>query len=834
MSDCTRPHAPLPSPDGDAWAALDAALSAALDLEGDAREAYLAALDSTTRDALAPLLQSALADDPLLDHAGRALSPLLHEACAELARLPEAGSRVGPYRLEALVGEGGMGRVYRARRADGTFEKTVAVKVVRAALALAGADVADRLRRERALLATLDHPGIARLLDGGETDDGVPYLITEFVEGAPLTDWAERRNLDVPARLRLVVQVARAVDHAHRRFVVHRDLKPSNVLVTESDGAARPVVLDFGIAKLLDVAEEAEAFPLTRTGMHLLTPAYAAPELFGSAPVTTAVDVYGLGALLYELLTRYRPHSDAPLPAGLAPATEPTRPSQRVLTGGPEAQPLLAARSRVLRGDLDVICLKALHPDPTRRYASAAALADDIERYLSGRPVHARPDSLGYVVARLARRHQALAAAVGIALLSLLASLSVTLFALGSERAARAEAEAAASRAGEAADLLAGVFDAADPRRAAGRDVTAREALDRGLQKLAAVESGELRGYLAGVLGRTYYVIGDRVRGDSLLEAAIADLGAPGVPPALLHQALLSLAQEKTFEPDRAVVLLERARSLVETQLSSDPVLLGHTLAYLAIAYSADGRTAEGIAAGQQAVETFRRAGLEEALIHALRETGSARARLHRGGIGELREAVALARARYGPDAFTTGALEERLAWVLLMNEAYADALPLYERALARNRSTFGRHHLTVSLAQENLGHLYVGAGRYGEAIPLLKAVLETRALLPDAPASVGVLRDLATAQNRTGQHAAAEASAHAGLASQRHDAKAAPDTERTLRRQLGLALYGQGRYAEALPVLEETVAGYVPPDFAPTLDAAEHARALAALRRLR
>jgi eukaryotic-like serine/threonine-protein kinase len=220
--------------------------------------------------------------------------------------LPE-GTRVGPYRVEGEVGRGGMGSVYRARRADGAFEQTVAVKVVRRGLDTA--DVLRRFRQERALLAGLDHPHVARLLDGGSTADGRPYLAMEYVAGEPITAYADRQGLGVEARLRLFLQVCDAVAYAHRRLVVHRDLKPSNVLVTEEGGAAVKL-LDFGIAKLL--GDETEDAPLTRTGHALLTPEYAAPEQITGAPVTTSADVYALGVVLYELLAGARPARPTP------------------------------------------------------------------------------------------------------------------------------------------------------------------------------------------------------------------------------------------------------------------------------------------------------------------------------------------------------------------------------------------------------------------------------------------------------------------------------------------------------------------------------------------
>ena len=412
------------------WAAFDAALERALDLEDGARQAFLEGLDPD----LSRALRDALAEDTMLDRRGDLIGSLGDpEATPDAAAFQ--GTRVGSWQVEGLIGEGGMGRVYRARRADGAYQQTAALKVVRQSLALAGADVSGRLRRERALLAGLEHPGIARLLDGGETPDGVPYLVTEFVDGQPITTYAQANDLGVAERVRLVAQTARAVDHAHRRFVVHRDLKPSNVLVAERDGATQPVVLDFGIAKLLDDAEDdgSGAFPLTRTGMRLLTPAYAAPELYEpTGSITAAADVYGLGALLYEMLTGQRPHGDG---ASGPPTTDPARPSKRVedATGEASTQPT-GATSRALRGDLDTICLRALHPEPDRRYASAADLADDLEATLDGRPIAARRDSAGYVAGRFVRRNRALVGTAAVALAALIGGLGFSLMSLANER----------------------------------------------------------------------------------------------------------------------------------------------------------------------------------------------------------------------------------------------------------------------------------------------------------------------------------------------------------------------------------------------------------------
>ena len=706
------------------WAAVDAALDRALDLDEAARDAYLAELPDATRTAVAPLLARALrTDDPLLD--GR--EPV-HALLAE-GEAPDAfaGTHVGPYRLDALVGEGGMGRVYRARRADGAFDQTVAVKVVRQTLALAGADVAARLRRERALLAALDHPGIARLLDGGETEDGVPYLVTEFIDGAPITEWAEARALGAEARVRLAADVARAVDHAHRRFVVHRDLKPGNVLVTERDGAPRPVVLDFGIAKLLDAADADDTLPHTRTGQHLLTPAYAAPELFEGGEVTTAADVYGLGALLYELLTGRKPHHGAPSPR--PPGAEPARPS-RVLADAADAP----VPARAVEGDLDTICLKALASDPARRYASAAAFADDLVRHLDGRPVEARPDSIGYVAGRFARRHRAATLAALVAVAALVGGLSVALAALGAEREARAQADAsadqaraAAARADEAARLLAGLFQAADPSDGDGEVVTARQALDAGVRRVAALDSDTLRGTLNGVLGRTYIFIGEVTTADSLLAEALAsDRRTRALSPRDRARVRLDYASTRDAldDPMQALVYSQMAYEDLRGT-PEDPLVLaslrGQSRALLTFE-----QTGPALVAADRAVALARRLGAPVELARALTQRGQVLVATERpqDALEPLEDALELAETfeRRDRKYLSHALIATGDALSALGRDAEAEAA--YRRSQRFLARVFGPETLGVGYVLASSGRTLLRRGAWGRAAAALDSAL--------------------------------------------------------------------------------------------------------------
>ncbi|MEM7414750.1 MAG: serine/threonine-protein kinase [Gemmatimonadota bacterium] len=495
--------------DSDRWERLERLFHEASALPLEEVAAFLERAcegDDTLRAHVTRLLEADTAPNALVDGDVVELAdPLLERE----ARAPEpeltAGSRVGRFEVLDLLGRGGMGTVYRAARADGAYEQEVALKVVRSGRIEEGAR--RRFVRERDILARLVHPSIATLLDGGVDDAGRPFLAMELVDGLPITEYAETRGLDVRARVALAVQVAEGVDHAHRNLVVHRDLKPSNILVTR-DGSVK--LLDFGIARLL--AEDADGDAHTRTGHLLLTPAYAAPEQIRGAAVTTAVDVFAIGAVLYELLAGRRPHGDV---GGSWSEV------QRVLDTEPPPPSRVDGLDRALRrafeGDLDTIVLKAMQKDPERRYGSARALAEDLERYLRGLAVEARPDSWGYRFSKLVRRNVAASAAT-IALLGALAlGVGGTAW---QARAAQLEAE----RKDAVADFMTSVFRGADPEATPGEPVTALELLESALVRVDALEAGaEVRVDLLVTLGDLFGTLGHYERAEPVLRQAVLE-----------------------------------------------------------------------------------------------------------------------------------------------------------------------------------------------------------------------------------------------------------------------------------------------------------------------
>ena len=408
------------------------------------------------------------------------------------------GTRIGSYLVLEEIGHGGMGTVYRAVRADDQYSKQVAVKVVRGGL---GDKLAiQRFKAERQILANLDHANIARLLDGGTTEDGRPYVVMEFIEGLPIDEYCNRRKLSLRERLKLFGTVCSAVAFAHQRLVIHRDIKPGNILVTEE---GEPKLLDFGIAKILDEGRSGDGGEATITMVRLMTPEYASPEQVRGAAVTTSTDVYSLGVVLYGLLTGRRPYATG--------NRTPHEMAQAVLDEEPERPSAVASRAerRRLRGDLDNIVMKALRKEPERRYASVEQFSDDIRKHLDGLPVSARPDTLLYRSSKFARRHRIAVIAASLGVLALLGGMAETLREAYIARAERQLAEQRFSDVRKLANsLLFEVYDAIEnlPGSTPARKILVDRALEY-LDKLATEAKGDLS--LQRELATAYEKVGD-------------------------------------------------------------------------------------------------------------------------------------------------------------------------------------------------------------------------------------------------------------------------------------------------------------------------------------
>ncbi len=443
------------------------------------------------------------------------------------------GRRLGSWTLGRLLGRGGMGAVYMAQRNTDDFEQRGALKLLPMGAA-ANPEARRRFSEERRILARLEHPNIARLLDGGVAEDGTPYFVMEYVEGAPITDYCDERSLPVEDRLHLFLDVCEAVAFAHRSLVIHRDLKPSNIFITK-DRTAK--LLDFGIAKLVQDKPEANA-PATR----IMTPAYASPEQLLGETITTASDVYSLGVVLYELLTGLAPYDlkdrsaasvlkavleeNVSTPSARLQGSVTDRPSeQRSQRIAQARQESVRGLKRRLRGDLDKILLMSLRKDPSRRYVSVAYFADDVRRFLSGFPIRARGESLAYTTSRFLRRNKvaAIGASMGLLMLIALVVASFRFAVVTSQQAAEVARER--DRAQEISAFLADLFELTNPASNEGESITARQLLDRGaLRVRTQVSDPHTRASMMSVLGEVYYELGLDASSLDLLSEAIETL----------------------------------------------------------------------------------------------------------------------------------------------------------------------------------------------------------------------------------------------------------------------------------------------------------------------
>jgi serine/threonine protein kinase/Flp pilus assembly protein TadD len=476
-------------------------------------------------------------------------TPALEDALKlfQADRVPlTAGRRIGKYEVIREIGRGGMGAVYLATRADDSYKKRVAIKLIKR-----GMDTEDILRRfrvERQILASLDHPNIARLLDGGTTEDGLPYFVMEYVEGSPMLDYCDQQRLSTVERLKLFRKLCAAVQHAHQNLIVHRDLKPSNLLVT-SDG--EPKLLDFGIAKFLNPEMSPQTIAPTMTAMRLMTRDYASPEQVRGQPITTASDVYSLGVLLYRLLTGHHPYQfKTPLPREVERIiceTEPQRPSEAVarveeMTAMDGATirltPAAVSRARdaepeklrrTLSGDLDNIVLMAMRKEPARRYSSVEQFSEDLRRYLEGLPVMARKDTFAYRASKFVARNRVRVVAAGIVLLAIFAALTVSVWQARVAARQRDQAQLEKGRAEEIKRFLVQTLNYSNPLLPSsginGKETTLSEALDEAARRLESGEFSqqpEIKAELHEVIAHSYNGLGKYQQAEKHIQAYIA------------------------------------------------------------------------------------------------------------------------------------------------------------------------------------------------------------------------------------------------------------------------------------------------------------------------
>jgi eukaryotic-like serine/threonine-protein kinase len=747
------------------WQQIQSLFEQVIDSGTGERAAHLARAcgdDLDLRASVESLLEAdGEREDPLLHVIGHAAESLLEDHRDRLI-----GTRIGPYRIVSILGHGGMSTVYRGERDDAQYQQTVAIKVLQQATL--HPRLRNRLHSERHILATLDHPSIARLIDSGDLEDGTPYLVMEHVDGESIDAYCDSRTLFIRERLELFVQVCAAVQYAHRNLVVHRDIKPSNIFVTKE---GTPKLLDFGIAKLLAPESLSHTLPVTRLQERILTPENAAPEQVLGRPITTATDIYALGVLLYQLVTGRSPYrllsySQLQLERAIC-MDDPLRPSQMViskLSGERDAD-----RSRIsdrrglspqrlrarLSGDLDAIISMAMRKEPDRRYPSVEALADDLNRHLLGQPVRARQGDWRYHSSKFLRRNLLPVSGVAVAFVGLALIAGVTLFQNRRIELARQATAQERDRAQQVSAFLVDVFSEADPFTAQGKDPTAKELLDKGAAKISENPTlqPEVRAQLLESIGLAYRHQGANDRAIPLFEQVVK-----------IRQA------ERPLDNTRiAVAMANLARALSDAgQLNAAEGYLGN-----AVILSGGGSSTQSIETADILVQ-FGNFALNA-------KSDSARAAQLFG------QALGIYRAKLGEQNLQAAAALNGLAAAAVWSDDYASAERYQREALAIFQAALSRNHPDNAVALATLGYILTQRGNYTEAEQDLNEALqiESNVFGVDNQRIAAIQADLGILYDREGDSARA-------IAATQHALKIARD-------RLPSAHHMSGYYLDAL-----------------------------------
>jgi eukaryotic-like serine/threonine-protein kinase len=727
----------------------------------------------------------------------------------------EVGSRFGSYQLERQVGMGGMGEVWLARRIDGRFEGTVALKVLHAHVAQSAAR--ERFVREGRILGQLSHPHIARLLDAGATSLGVLYFVLEYIEGKPIDQWCDDQNLDVPTRLSLFLQVCEAVSHAHAHLVIHRDLKPPNILVS-AQGEIK--LLDFGIAKLVKSEKPAEETDLTRLSGRALTPDFAAPEQILGQPVTTATDVYALGILLYLLLSGRRPYQRQHMTGRElehAAQTAEAAPLGRATSAGEDANAIAARRGstlkklkRALTGDLNTIVAKALQAEPERRYATVEQLSADVGRYLAGHPVLAVPDTWAYRTRKFVTRHL-VGVSVGAAAVLLLAGFTVAMYAQMQRTARERE------RAEQVSSFMVDVFDLSDPYKGRGNEVTARQLLDASRRQVESrfAAQPETRAALLGAMGRVYNRLGLGADAQALLERALAGLieihGAsdPEIA-AVLNELGNALVSEGKFEP--AEVRLQDALKMRRALLGAESPEVAETLRDLGNAVQARGDNKLAERYFRDSLTLYSRLGLE-ATPSATQGMNDLATLLNFVGRYDdaarlLKTALEIDRHALGEDDARVIMETHNLAYALQAQGEFATAEPLFSKSMEQMRRVFGPEHPYTIDALSNYGRFLRHKGDLSAAEEALREVLLlNRRVRGPEHLMVGTSEiNLAIVLHDQGRLDKAEEQFRAGLATFASSLPPDHPMQAGALSGMGRVLIDRGRASEAIPLLRRAM----------------------------
>ncbi len=770
------------------WDRLERLFYQALDLQPADRPAFLDEAcgdDSSLRKEIESLLESSSKTFGFLQ------KPI--EQAAQGVAAKDVGQRIGPYQLMGLLGEGGMGEVYLAVRADQLYQQEVAIKVMRPGLKQAQAMLV-RFSAERQILASLNHPNVARLLDAGITDHDAPYLVMEYVKGIPIDEYCHSQKLDTNERLRLFRTVCGAVEYAHKNLVVHRDIKPANILVTPE---GTPKLLDFGIAKLLN--PEVDEQSVTQTRERMMTPEYASPEQIRGEQITTATDVYALGVLLYELLTGQRPFRlDSKSPFEVFQIICEQEPEPPSIATQAAVAPLEPEVRRQLSGDLDNIVLMAMRKEPARRYASVSALSADVQAYLSGYPVRARTATWTYRSSKFIRRHKAAVVATALFAVALIGfSIAMGLLARQANRERRtAERET---------QFLNSIFQAATPDRARGKQVTARDLLDQGAKRIDSELAGQpaLQATMLDNIGRAYTALGMYDQAEPLLHHAYdirrRTSGEDSLETASTLDAwATTLRLENQYE--RAEPLFRQSLAIREKKLGGDDLVVADSLADLGECLYWEDHIPEAELILRRALAIYRRSDPNAGdsprvyLAWVLERKGS-----YPEAAQLLREAVDIDKRTKGPDSPDYLNSLHNFAGSLI-DAGDLDGAEAADRKVLEGRTRVsGENHPDLYYPLNNLGYILLEKGEWAEAVPFLERAYAIQRKLPHSEASMAAsLNNLGRAMQEKGDYMEAEKDFNQALALTEKANGRAGWRAAAIIANLGLLQFDKGDYAAA------------------------------------
>jgi serine/threonine protein kinase/tetratricopeptide (TPR) repeat protein len=828
------------------WHRIQGLFHEVADLPEPDRRAFLKTACSDDEALLADLLAMLEEDARGASLLDRGVGDLAHGMIGKAAGTSLPLNDFGPYRITSVLGEGGMGVVYRAERTD--LGSVAAIKILRDAWLSPARR--DRFAREQRTLAQLNHPSIARLLDADTLPDGTPWFVMEYVEGVPLTEYCRTHGTSIVERLRLFRTVCEAVQHAHQCLVIHRDLKPSNILVKEEGGVK---LLDFGISKQLDSLDA--PIDQTRTGLRLMTPAYAAPEQIRGGRAGIETDVYSLGVVLYELLAGQLPFdlsNRTPTEAeAIIVEQEPEKPSaaakhMAALAG--EHGPVLSAR-KASWADLDVLCLTAMHKDPARRYRTVEALIRDIDHYLKGQPLDARPDTVRYRAGTFARRRWRLLSASAVVLAAI---VGLVVFYTVRLATARNEALAEAARTQRIQRFMLNLFEGGDKQAGPAESLRVLTLIDRGVQE-ARTLSGEpaVQAELYATLGSIYQKLGNFAQAESLLRAALDQrrtLFGPDHADVAENTVALGLLRTDQAQFDEAERLIRQGLEQIKRRLPPNHPVVANATAALGKVLEDRGTYDKAIPVLEEAVRLHTEAAAgattpdlaaavsELANTHFyaghLEQSDSLNRRalaMHQQLYGDrhplvsddlinlgavqfeqgryveaerfYRQGLEITQAWYGKDHFKTAANLTMLARALNHQKRYVEAVELLQQSLAIRERVYGNEHPLVASSINELGTIALGQGKFDDAERHYRRMVQIyRAVYgPNKHYLIGIaLSNFASVYLARGEWARAESLFREAIALYVETLSANHLNTGIARIKLGRSLVRQHRYAEA------------------------------------